>query len=164
MIFNSAHALVGQLGVTNDPGTCGASADTAHFCGPIGVEIDASRNIYVTDWGNRRVVKYNSARQYQMVFGIPGTDGDQHGLVSGPDDVEVDAKGRVFVADMNNNRVEVFDSTGNYLTTLGGDWNVEFRQLSDVSTDSAGNVFVSDMQMGRIRKYSYGVAGWRQKT
>ena len=161
LVFNSAHAQIGQLGVTNDSGECGENADNQHFCGPVGVEVDADGSVYVTDWGNQRVQKFNSQRQYQMTFGLQGQGGDQHGEISGPDDVEVDGKGRVYVADMSG-RVEVFDPTGAYLTTIGGSGDSDFRVLSDVSVSSSGTVYVSDLSRARIRTYTLGVPGWEQ--
>jgi len=162
-VYNSSRTLIGQLGTTDDWGSCDVNADNTHFCGPVGVETDSVGNVYVTDWGNRRVQKFDKTRQYLMTFGTVGVDGDEMALLSGPDDLAVDGKGQVFVADMNNNRVGVFNASGQYLATIGGDWN-EFHQLSDVSLDGNGNVYISDLKTARIRKYALGVPGWQQKN
>ncbi|RPJ38334.1 MAG: hypothetical protein EHM21_17010, partial [Chloroflexi bacterium] len=58
-VYNSSRVKIGQVGETN---VCGS--DNQHFCGPVGVDVDANSNLYVTDWGNARVQKYNSQRQY----------------------------------------------------------------------------------------------------
>jgi sugar lactone lactonase YvrE len=162
-VFNSTYRLIGQLGVTDDWGSCDVNADNAHFCGPVGVETDLAGNVYVTDWNNRRVQKFDKTRQYLMTFGTVGVGGDEHGLLNGPDDLTVDGKGQVYVADMYNARVEIFNASGQYMATIGGNWD-EFHQLSDVSLDQKGNVYISDLITARIRKYAPGVPGWLQKN
>ena len=160
LVFNSSGTPVGVIQ------TWGPEND--HFSGPLGVAVDANSNVYVTDWGtNYRVLKFNSSREYQKTFGIPGVPGSEHDQLSGPDDVFVDGQGRVTIVDMSNNRAQIYNAEGAYLATVGGEWgegNGQFQQLSDVSIGRDGSLYTSELFGCRIQKFSPGYPGWAQKN
>ncbi|MGB7167293.1 MAG: serine/threonine protein kinase, partial [Mycobacterium sp.] len=65
---------------------------------PVGVAVDATGNLYVTEFGsNNRVVKLAVGSATQVVLPFTG--------LNGPDGVAVDTAGNLYVADGQNNRV-----------------------------------------------------------
>lgn len=87
------------------------------FDEPMGVGIDASGNIYVTERVNHRVQKFAADGSYLGEWGVLG---DKPGEFREPLDLAVDGD-RVYVMDTWNTRLQVFDLTGNYLFQIGPD-------------------------------------------
>jgi NHL repeat len=76
------------------------------FQGPEGVAIDSSGNVYVTDFANGRVQKFDSNGNFIAKWGSQGT-GD--GQFDNPGSIAVDSNtGNVYVADTGNNRIQAF--------------------------------------------------------
>lgn len=61
--------------------------------------------IYVPDYNNNRIQKFDSNGKFITKFGMKGTGGGQFGR---PEGVYVDPSGIVYVADTNNARVQKF--------------------------------------------------------
>lgn len=101
--------------VAEDP--CGPPSAQNLF-NPIGLAIDRFGSLYVADWINNRVLRYDNALTSDAVadavYGQPSLDtGDVNdgGLMFGlqlPTDVAVDHFGRVYIVDSNNHRVVVY--------------------------------------------------------
>lgn len=96
-------AVVTTLSGHLDKGSANGTALTATFSHPMGVAVDASGNIYVTDNGNNTVRKISASGDVSTVAGtgaVGGSDGknqdatfrDLHGIT-------VNASGVIFVAD-----------------------------------------------------------------
>jgi len=83
--------------------------------GPQYLSQDEYGNIYVTEWGNRRISKFDNQGNFILVFGQGGGGFSgvraPTGIVTGGD--------RVYVADRQLGAIIVFDQSGNYLRTLG---------------------------------------------
>jgi tripartite motif-containing protein 71 len=107
-------------------------AGAGEFKGPGGMAIDASGNVYVADYGNYRVQKFDSSGTLLGWWGqgtsttgwhAPGSPetgvaGTGDGEFNGPGGIAVDASGIVYVSDDGNNRIQKFNSSG----TLLGWW------------------------------------------
>ena len=111
------------------------------FIRPQSVALDALGNVYVTDYINHRVQKFDSSGNFLMKWGGWG-DGDGHFIR--PQDITVDASGNVYVADAYNHRVQKFDSSGNFLTKWGsrGSGDGEFDYPRGIAVDASGNIYV----------------------
>ena len=88
---------------------------------PIGLALDNAGALYVADWINNRVLRYDAAltsdEVADVVYGqadFDTGDANQGGLQSGlqlPTDVAVDRFGRVYIVDSNNHRAVVYPLT-----------------------------------------------------
>jgi sugar lactone lactonase YvrE len=109
---------------------------------PTGVATDAAGNVYVAEFGNNRIEKFDSAGNFQRAWGKdvvtgggtgfeictaaascqPGSNATaQGGEFNSPRGVAIDAAGNVYVADQNNQRIQKFDSSGNFQRAWGKD-------------------------------------------
>jgi hypothetical protein len=127
------------------------------YCGALfnyawGVAVDSTGNVYVADFGNSRIQKFDSNGTYLTQW---GTYGISNGQFAYPEGVAVDSTGNVYVADWDNNRIQKFDSNGTYLTQWGtyGTSNGQFAYPEGVAVDSTGNVYVADWGNNRIQKF-----------
>ena len=66
---------------------------------PDGVAVDTAGTVYVTDFGNNRVLKLTAGASSQTVLPFTG--------LSRPEDVAVDTGGNLYVTDTGNKRVVV---------------------------------------------------------
>jgi sugar lactone lactonase YvrE len=121
------------------------------FKDPLGLVLDASGNIFVSDNGNGRVQKFDGDGVFISEFGKTS----QEKLIS-PFDVAVASDGSVFVSQSTNesagdNFIKKFDSNHNFLFAFNdgatGDDNTQFRGIVFDSTDK---LYASDIGNGRI--------------
>lgn len=97
-------------------GTYGESGSgEGQFYGPQFIAQDDSEALYISDWGNRRVVKMTPEGEFLFTFG--GSQGTFSGL-QGPTGVAV-LGDTLYVADRRRQSIEVFDLSGNWLRSLG---------------------------------------------
>jgi DNA-binding beta-propeller fold protein YncE len=129
-----------------------AGADPAQPSGAIGIAVDRSGNVFVSEADNDRVQKYDSSGAFLTRWGTPG---DGPGQFHGPMDIAVDASGNVYVADVNNARVQKFDNSGRYLAQWGsnGTGNGQFAAPVGLAVDVAGAVYVCDENGCRVQKF-----------
>ncbi len=99
--------------ILNSFGTSGRGP--GNLIGPQFIASDGKGYIYVTDYGNRRVCKFDEEGNFILSFGRE--TGRFQGLRA-PSGVFV-RDGRVYVSDTVGKLVAVFDESGNFITTLG---------------------------------------------
>jgi streptogramin lyase len=85
------------------------------FWGPRDVAVDAQGNVWVTDTGNSRVLKFDPNGAYLGTLAGPGSE---TGKLRDPVGIEVAANGDVYVADGWNSRIQKFDKDLKPLTTF----------------------------------------------
>ncbi|MBI4718100.1 MAG: NHL repeat-containing protein [Planctomycetes bacterium] len=133
----------GNCANTGEQGCGPPSAD--NLFNPIGIAVDAYDSLYVADWANNRVLRFDdhltSDTTADAVFGqatFAGNAPNSGGLVSGlaqPTDVAVDPTGlRLLAADAGNNRVLVFGSPLRITTA-----RAVFGQLGDLSANAVNH-------------------------
>jgi len=123
---------------------------------PRGIAVDSSGSIYVAEFDNNSIQKFDSDGNFLFTFGKFGSD---DGQFNGPSVVAVDDSGNIYVADTGNNRIQKFDSNGNFLLKFGvfGSDEGQFYFPQDITVDSSGNIYVADTFNNRIQKFdSYG--------
>lgn len=97
-----------------------AGSGDGEFAGAFDVAVDTSGNVYVADYSNHRIQKFDSAGAYLIQWGSNGTAESQ---LDNPYGLTVDRSGNVYVADSDNDRIQVFDSSGAFLRMWG--WGVD---------------------------------------
>lgn len=152
---------VGQRQATADPeapptfvsqfGTTGTG--NGQFRSPFGPAIDGLGNVYVVDYLNNRVQKFDADGTFITTW---GTSGSGNGQFKFPRAVAVDDSNNIYVADSFNHRIQKFTSGGVFSLKWGtlGSGNGQFDAPHGVATDSAGNVYVADLVNQRIQKFN----------
>jgi sugar lactone lactonase YvrE/imidazoleglycerol phosphate dehydratase HisB len=139
--------------------------------------VDGSGNLWVADYGNNRILKFNTpslatGEAADMVLGpasfTAATQGCSQSEMKNPYGVTVDNAGNVWVADTGNNRVLKFNApasaTGetadivlgqpNYTSGTSNCSKTGFNSPMAISADSAGNAWVDDTGNCRILKFN----------
>ena len=179
-----ANAVFGQSDfVSNDePGT---STAHSHFYGPWDVDLDQEGNLYVADYENSRILRFDNANALvsgaplsaNAVLGQPDLMSFNFGLSSSalnyPYSLAIDVTGRLWVADSGNHRVLRFDDAANKMTgdpadgVLGQpDFDTSNQSLgasgmrgpSGVKCGAGGMVWVSDARNSRVLGFLNGAS------
>lgn len=130
-----------------------AQAEPSKFYGPRAIAMDPQGNLYVTDTGNKRVLKFSSDGAPLAQYGGLGTE---NGQFQEPVGIAVDAQGNIFVADTWNQRIQKFDKNFTFVTQ----WPVVAWDSQSVvnkpylAIDPDGNVFITDPEGYRVIKFT----------
>jgi len=118
-----------------------------------GIAIDSNDNVYVGDYNNYRVQKFNSTGGFILKWGTGGNGTGQFGT---PWCLAVDSNDNVYVADSWNHRIQKFNSTGGFVTEWGtlGTGDGQFDRPFGVAVDSDDNVYVTDFYNNRVQKFN----------
>jgi RHS repeat-associated protein len=121
---------------------------------PTGVQVDASGNVWVADYGNNRVQEFTATGEFVSVFGSKGSG---NGQFNEPGELAFSA-GNLYVTDQANHRVQEFSTSGTYLGQFGklGTGPGQFEEPWGISTDpSTGDLYVVDsVEHGRVEKFN----------
>ena len=148
----------------------GGQAKGGEFFEAIGVAVDAARDVYVVDYHNHRIQKFDSNGNFLLTWGFGvlsstpafeictvaancqrGLQGNDDGRLQFPTDVTINSAGKVVVADWSNTRVQTFEPTGAWLAKSA---SFGFTAgPSGVAADGLGNLYVTD---GSVRPYAGG--------
>ncbi len=130
-----------------------AQIEPTKFYGPRAIAIDVQGNVYVTDTGNKRILKFSSNGDAVGQYGGLGTD---NGLFQEPVGIAIDAQGYIFIADTWNQRIQKFDKNFNFVAQ----WPLVAWDSQSVvnkpylAVDPEGNVFVTDPEGHRVIKFT----------
>jgi DNA-binding beta-propeller fold protein YncE len=121
-----------------------------YFRNPAGIAVDSSGYVYLADFWDDRIQKFDSDGNFITKWGSHGT-GD--GEFYAPKGIAVDSSGYVYVTDSGNHRIQKFDSNGNFITKWGsyGTGDGEFQSPEGIAVDSRGYVYVANN--ARIQKF-----------
>ena len=123
----AAEEVIGQPDfVSNDVNRGNVDPDATTLEYPINLAIDSAGRLWVTDWGNRRVLRYDDAATEtgniaaDQVIGqanftatvAPGPSGEHSGF-NAPTGIAIDSSGNLYVADGTLDRVLRFDDAAN---------------------------------------------------
>ncbi len=144
----------------------GGQATSAKLSNPIGIFMDGSGNLYISDNGNQRVRMVDGKTGIISTVagdGSAGFAGDggpaTSAKLSSPQGLFVDGSGNLYLAERSNGRVRKVDSSGKISTVAGGgladgglatDARLVFPM--DVFIDGGGNLYIAEQGSHRIRK------------
>ncbi|OGS18314.1 MAG: hypothetical protein A2219_00415 [Elusimicrobia bacterium RIFOXYA2_FULL_50_26] len=179
---NDADGVLGQSGFLSDMANRGGAVGANTLSAPYDVAVDSAGNVWVSDSGNNRIVRYNGALTNGMDAGLVlgqadlisnlsnrGTGVDVNTLAA-PQGICFDSGGNMWVADTDNNRVlrynAAFTNGMDAVVVLGQDvftlrkanrnLQVAANSLSspyDVGIDTSGNIWVTDYSNNRALRY-----------
>lgn len=105
----------GISGTTGDGGP--ATAATMQY--PNGIAVDATCNVYFTDWSAHTVRRINTSGYIATVVGIPGSAGftgdggpSVAARINGPDNLTFDPAMNLYIPDFYNNRIRMVANLG----------------------------------------------------
>ena len=109
-------------------------------------------DIYVADYFNNRVIKFDSDGHVITQWGSAGS-GD--GQFQNPQDVAIDSLGKLYVTDTNNHRIQKFDSNGQFILKWGthGSGHGQLAFPSRLAFDSNDILYVTEPDNGRVQKF-----------
>jgi DNA-binding beta-propeller fold protein YncE len=134
----------GTFGEVQDP-----MASQELLYGPRDLVVDGEGYLYITDTGNKRVVKYDP--EGNMVRAVGGA-GSEEGQMQEPVGLALSPEGDLYVADTWNQRVQVFDRDLNFLRS----WPVYAWEGMSVlnkpylAVDAEGSVYATDPEGYRV--------------
>ena len=128
---------------------------------PRGLALDVHGHVFVSDWWNQRIQRWNGDGTQPSAFGFRGTTAEP-GSINFAWDVAVQpGTGRVFVANRESHEIEVFTEKGRFVTRWGlrgsAPGELEFPQGVAFAPD--GTLVVSDSGNGRIQRFTIDAAG-----
>ncbi len=151
-------------------GDNGAATD-AELNNPAGVAVDATGNLYISDFGNNRIREVDA--KTGIITTIAGT-GDQSysgdggaataAQLNNPWGIVVDASGTIYFDDYSNNCVRKI--SGGIISTIAGNENPGFsgddgpataatlNSPAGIAIDESGVIYIGDSFNNRVRKIS----------
>ncbi|WP_438422715.1 cadherin domain-containing protein [Aquimarina macrocephali] len=156
--------VVTTLAGSGISGSANGTGTAARFNGPRGVAVDASGNVYVSDYGNHRIRKVTPTGVVtNLAGGSPGF-ADGTGLnarFNHPSGLTVNSNGDIYVCDNSNHRVRKITPAGVVATIVGNGTagfldntgtSARFSYPRDITVDANDNLYVTDFGNRRVRK------------
>ncbi len=140
----------GQHGMTD--GTLG---DTNVLWGPRDIAVNSAGELYVTDTGNKRILKFDANGTFIEQHGGAGIE---PGKFQEPVGIAVDVADNVYVADTWNRRIQKFDPDFNFVAA----WDVDGWPSESVvnkpyiAVDGEGRVYITDPENYRVAVFDDG--------
>jgi sugar lactone lactonase YvrE len=157
--------LVETFAGTGSSGSADGTGTSASFNRPWGICVDASGNLFVSDYINHKIRKITPSGVV-TTFAGSGTAGSTDGTGTAasfrnPAGLAIDAAGNILVADYYNHKIRKISPSG-VVTTIAGTGSsgaidgssslATFQNPGAVCSDANGNIFIVDVGNNKIRK------------
>lgn len=133
-------------GGARDAASSGVAATAVRLLGPRNLALDASGNLYVSDFRDHRIYRVSPAGAIEIVAGT-GTSGFAgnggpalYAQLSHPAGLAFDRSGALYIADSGNRRIRRLSA--GILTTLNVPVTLELP--TGLAFDAAGNLYIAD--------------------
>jgi sugar lactone lactonase YvrE len=136
-----------STGVATQAFGSGSALTGGTLDGPDAVAIDASGNVWVTNYYSGTVVEYSSSGTYVRTITLPG------GTNSSPTGVVTDASGNVYVLGQTTGDVYEYSSTGTLLATLTVNGDLTGNGLS-LAIDRNGNLYAVNYNTNTLYEFT----------
>jgi len=126
--------------------------------GPSYIFVDREETVYVSDWGNNRVMKWlKGANEGIIVVGGQG-QGNSLNQLNGPMGLLVNEIGDIYVADSENHRIMCWSlGAKEGRIVIGGNGrgieSNQFRRPTGLTFDIDNNLYVADQENHRIQRF-----------
>lgn len=147
-------------GHANDNGP----ATSAQLSSPVGVAVDGSGNIYISDSANY-AIREVSGPNITTIAGTLGVQGHSSAQLGYPYGITADASGNLWFADMDNSVIWKVNSTHSGISIVAGTLNsagysgdghaaisAQLNYPYDVAVDASGNIYIADSSNYVVRK------------
>jgi len=108
--------------------------DNTNLKQPWGMAVNDSKEIFLTDLSNNRIIVLNEKGDFIKSFGQNQLDE--------PTGICIDNEGRVYVANRGNNKILLFSAKGEYVTAFYSGRSLS--QPRGIALDAQGNIIVCD--------------------
>jgi hypothetical protein len=176
--IRKVNGTTGIISTLAGTGTAGFSGDgglatSAKLNNPLGVAVDGSGNVYISERSNNRIRKVSGTTGVITTLagtGVAGFSGDggpaTAAQLNGPHSLAVDGSGNVYFSEIENNRIRKVSGTTGVITTLAGTGvagsssdggpatAAQINSPTGVAVDGNGNVYFAEFENERIRKVS----------
>jgi DNA-binding beta-propeller fold protein YncE len=145
--------FLGMWGSQCDTSVSGVNGCDGQFDDPADVAVGAAGDIFVADYFNDRIQRFDGRGTFETKWGQTGA---ANGQFNNPYSVAVDDEGNVYVADSSNDRIQKFSSDGAFITKWGssGTGNYQFDLPIGIAVYGSSEVFVSDWFNDRVMRFS----------
>jgi len=138
---------------------------------PYGIALDASGNIYIADYKNHRIQKWEPGASEGVTVAGGNSEVDNKrnydrsasNQLHNPIGITLDADGNIYIADTGNHRIQKWaPGASEGVTVAGGSWaGFTANQLNgpnDITLDASGNIYIADNRNHRIQKWEPGLS------
>ena len=156
----------GQMIVVEGDGTCVSvltpegekirrfgtqGSGNGQFSGAFGVTVDKDYYIYVADYGNHRIQKFNSEGEF--VAAVGGYGSNQLQFIYPVGTVHNHRGNNLYVADQCNHRIQVLTTDLKFVRSFGtqGSGNGQFQNPLNIAIDDANNLYVTEYSNHRVQ-------------
>jgi gliding motility-associated-like protein len=151
----------GRTGITVAGGLADRGSLANQLNNPIGLYVDATGNVYITDRLNYRIQKWAPGAGSGTTVAGGNGQGVGPNQLSDPIGVFVDRAGNVYVDDYGNNRIQEWAPGASSGTTVAGGngQGSAPNQLFDATglfVDGKGNIFIADVGNNRVQEWAPG--------
>ena len=126
-------------------------SQSGQFDIPQAIETDLAGNIWVGDWFNHRVQKFDAQGGFLLQWAPPDAAANNFIAV----DIAIDPLGRVNILDFWLQRILVIDCAGNFITewSLSQLTNGALGYPGGMSFDRWGNLYITDYENGQVFRF-----------